>query len=172
MTRLTRPFYTNDVLEVAPELLGKTLIHQEQDVRHQYLITEIEIYRGEEDTACHAAKGRTARTEIMYHEGGFVYVYLIYGMYWMLNIVAGPKDKPQAILIRGTNKVSGPGRVGRRLKLDKTFYGEDLTSSNRIWLENSDPIKDFLKLPRVGIDYANEPWKSKNWRYIVNNDCI
>ena len=87
MNRLKRDFFSRDVLEVAPELLGKNLVRKVEGQIEKYLITEVEAYRGEKDLACHASKGRTPRTEIMYHNGGLVYVYLIYGMYWMLNIV-------------------------------------------------------------------------------------
>ena len=98
--KLDADFFKRDVLEVAPDLLGKQLLLNKQS----FVITEVEAYRGEEDKACHASKGRTQRTEIMYHAGGVIYVYLIYGVYWMLNFVTGERDNPQAILIRGINK--------------------------------------------------------------------
>ena len=86
--RLSREFFIRDVLDVAPELIGKNLVVRLGDVMYgRYQVTEVEAYRGSEDRACHASKGRTARTEIMYHEGGRLYVYFIYGMYWMLNVV-------------------------------------------------------------------------------------
>ena len=119
-------FFSRDVLEVAPQLPGKTIgriIHGE---RKEFIITEVEAYRGTEDLACHASKGRTRRTEIMYHEGGHIYMYLIYGMYWMLNIVTGTADNPQAILVRSLQGVQGPGRVSRALELDGSFYGEKI----------------------------------------------
>ena len=99
--------------------------------------TEVEAYRGSEDRACHASKGRTPRTEIMYHEGGRLYVYLIYGMYWMLNVVTGGENDPQAVLIRGVENFPGPGKLTRSFGIDRTFYGEDLTISERIWFEES-----------------------------------
>ena len=90
--RLSRDFYVRDVLEVAPELPGKNMVVKMSDGScGRFRVTEVEAYRGTEDKACHAFKGRTARTEIMFHEGGRLYVYLIYGMYWMLNIVTGGK---------------------------------------------------------------------------------
>jgi len=88
--RLSPDFFLRDVLEVAPALIGKLLVRQFDDGRiERYRITEVEAYRGAEDLACHASKGRTPRTEIMFQEGGTVYVYLIYGMYWLLNLVTG-----------------------------------------------------------------------------------
>ena len=101
MRRLGESFFIRDVLDVAPELLGKILVIKKDSSIIQFPITEVEAYRGEEDLACHASKGRTSRTEIMYHQGGVIYVYLIYGMYWMLNFVTGGANQPQAVLIRG-----------------------------------------------------------------------
>jgi DNA-3-methyladenine glycosylase len=165
LPRCDRNFFSRDVLEIAPELLGCFLVRQRETGMQHYLITEVEAYRGEEDRACHASKGRTARTEIMYHEGGHLYVYLIYGMYWMLNIVTGPEDLPQALLIRGVEGISGPGRVTRNLSIDKSFNGEDLLDSTRLWLEKGPGLSSYETLPRVGIEYAGEPWKSKLWRF-------
>ena len=168
--RLTQSFFTRDVLQVAPELIGKILVRQFDDGSiKKYRINEIEIYRGEEDLGCHASKGRTSRTEVMYHLGGKIYVYLIYGMYWLLNFVTGPDDHPQAILIRGMDHFNGPGKVGRELKLDKSFYGESLITSNRIWLESDNYTARYEELPRVGIDYAGEHWSTIRWRLKENH---
>jgi DNA-3-methyladenine glycosylase len=166
--RLLRDFYSRDVLEVAPGLLLKVIaIRSGNDLVKKYFITETEAYRGSEDKACHASKGRTPRTEIMFHEGGKLYVYFVYGMHWMLNIVAGKENDPQAVLIRGLKECSGPGRVTKTLGIDKSFYGEDLTSSSRIWIEDPDIIPAYITSERIGINYAGEPWKSKPWRYFV-----
>ena len=165
MHKLSSSFFQRDVLIVAPELLGKILVRQFEDGRiEHYRITEVEAYRGEEDLACHAAKGRTSRTEVMYHAGGKIYVYLIYGMYWMLNFVTGEKDNPQAVLIRGLETVSGPGRVGRKLALNRSFYGEELPSP-RIWLEDAQEQVQYKTTPRIGVDYAGE-WAKKEWRFV------
>ncbi len=166
--RLSREFFTSDVLVVAPGLIGKTLVRKWDNgdiTRH--IITETEAYRGTDDKACHASKGRTARTEIMFESGGQLYMYLIYGMYWMLNIVTSVKDVPQAVLIRGLGDVYGPGRITRFLELDKSFYGENLLVSDRIWVEDSDLSPEIQTLPRIGIDYAGEPWASRPWRYLM-----
>ena len=103
----------------------------------------------------------------MFREGGLVYVYLIYGMYWMLNVVTGKEDDAAAVLIRGVENISGPGRVGKTLQLEKSFYGENLSTSERIWIENADTIVNFTTSPRIGINYAGEPWVSKPWRFII-----
>lgn len=168
MDRLDRPFYRRDVLEVAPDLLGKHLVRIYPDGgRSTYEITETEAYRGGEDMACHASRGRTPRTEIMFGDGGYLYMYLIYGMYWMLNIVSGPENVPQAVLIRGIREASGPGRLTRLIRVDRDFYGEDLLKSNRIWLEDSKLRPEYTAGPRVGIDYAGDPWKDMPWRYCM-----
>jgi DNA-3-methyladenine glycosylase len=164
--RLERKFYTRDVLEVAPDLIGKILTVQTQKGNSiRCTITEVEAYRGEEDKACHASKGRTARTEIMYHEGGRVYVYFVYGMYWMLNFVTGPADVPQAVLIRGTNLHKGPGILTRETCIDRSFYGEDLTKSARIWVEENYTTPIVKTGKRIGIDYSGDEWKNKMWRF-------
>ena len=155
--KLSKEFFFRDVLEVAPELIGKYLVRNyETNGTVRYLIKEVEAYRGEEDKACHASKGRTKRTGIMYHQGGRIYVYLIYGMY-----------NPQAVLIRGIANFKGPGILSRELKINNSFYGEDLNYSNRIWIENSHKKNDFYTASRVGIDYAGDEWKNKPWRFIL-----
>jgi len=170
MSRLISDFYRQDALTVAEKLLGKILVRKWEDgTQSHYIITETEAYLGEEDLACHASKGRTKRTDIMYAVGGHVYVYLIYGMYWMLNVVTGPENHPQAVLIRGIDSITGSGKVGRELKMDKTFYSEDLTASDRIWIEDAPEVTRFSTAPRIGIDYAGEEWKNKPWRFILAN---
>ncbi|MDA3881487.1 MAG: DNA-3-methyladenine glycosylase [Prolixibacteraceae bacterium] len=166
--RLDKAFFEADPLLVAQNLLGKVIVRQFDDhSKKRYRISETEAYRGEDDLACHAAKGRTARTEVMYHAGGKVYVYLVYGMYWMLNFVTSGFNYPAAVLIRSAGEITGPGRLGRELQLDKTFYGEDLYDSLRIWVEDEGreaPV--FIATPRIGIDYAGE-WAKKEWRFVL-----
>lgn len=172
MNRLQKSFFIRDVLEVAPDLLGKYLVRKFEDGRiEKYLITEVEAYRGEKDLACHASKGRTPRTEIMYHEGGHIYVYLVYGMYWMLNFVTAGKNIPQAVLIRGVKGFDGPGKLTKHLSIDKSFYGEDLNTSDRLWIENGLKFSDikYMKTPRIGINYAGKIYKNKLWRFIFDD---
>jgi DNA-3-methyladenine glycosylase len=166
--KLGKDFFCRDVLEVAPDILGKVLVRRFDDGQlFRSRITEVEAYRGEEDRACHASRGRTTRTEIMYQPGGSVYVYLIYGMYWMLNFVTGNSNEPQALLVRGLADVSGPGRITRNLRIGSDFYGEDLTASGRLWVESGDRQVTVQAGPRIGIDYAGEPWKTVPWRYVA-----
>jgi DNA-3-methyladenine glycosylase len=166
--RLDRIFFEQDVLEVAPAILGKKIVRKfETGSMQQFTITEVEAYRGEEDLACHVSKGKTKRNQVMYEKGGLIYVYLVYGMHWMLNFVTAPKGIPQAILIRGVGAVTGPGRVTKLLQTGKDFYGEDLCISNKIWVLNNSGIKDFITKPRIGIDYAGDFWRNKPWRFIL-----
>jgi DNA-3-methyladenine glycosylase len=120
-----------------------------------------------EDKACHASKGKTGRTSVMFGEGGHLYVYLIYGMYWMLNIVTGNAGDPQAVLVRGVEGISGPGKITKLLSIDKSFYGENLITSCRIWIEDSGLKPEIRTGPRIGIDYAGEYWKSVPWRFYI-----
>jgi DNA-3-methyladenine glycosylase len=166
--RLTRDFFVRDVLLVAPDLIGKTLaVRSKDDIISRFIINETEAYRGPEDKACHASKGRTTRTDVMYHEGGKIYVYFVYGMYWMLNFVTGARDDPQAVLIRGIEGFNGPGKLTRAIGTDGSFYGEDLTSSQRIWVEDTGFLPEYKTGPRIGISYAGDPWKDKPWRYYI-----
>jgi len=167
--KLDREFYRRDVLEVAPDLLGKLfVIPGSNGAGSIYTITETEAYRGGEDLACHASKGYTPRTEVMFGDGGHLYIYLIYGMHWMLNVVTSIPGTPQAVLIRGLREASGPGRLTRLLGVDKTYNGLDLVNSDRIAIEDRGVVPSYTTGPRVGIDYAGEPWRSKPWRFIMN----
>jgi len=166
--RLDNNFFNRDVLEVAPELIGKILVRQFPDgMVCRYKITETEAYRGEEDLACHASKGRTPRTRIMYGNGGKIYVYLIYGMYQMLNFVTAAENNPQAVLIRGIQGFNGPGKLTRHLQIDKSFYGEDLTDSTRLWVESEGILPKYTIGTRIGIGYAGD-WKNKPWRFTLS----
>lgn len=167
--RFNRAFYNRDVLEVAPQLIGQHLIRIAPDgTKSIYIITETEAYRGGDDLACHASKGMTPRTQVMFGEGGHLYMYLIYGMYWMMNVVTGQQGIPQAVLFRGVRQASGPGRLTRLVGVDREFSGEDLVVSERIWIEESGLSSAYSTGPRVGIDYSGEPWKSMPWRYLIN----
>jgi len=168
VTRLDYSFYRRDVLEVAPDLIGKYLVRKFDDGKlFRSRISEVEAYRGEDDLACHASKGKTPRTEIMYRAGGAIYVYLIYGMYWMLNLVTGEKNVPQAVLVRSLEDISGPGRITSRLYIDGSFNGKSIVDSDKLWLENNDEKSKFVTAARIGIDYAGEFWKNKQWRFIM-----
>jgi DNA-3-methyladenine glycosylase len=165
--RLPRSFYERDALVVAPEILGKLLVRRTEKGLNTYMISDVEAYRGTEDQASHARFGKTPRNSVMFESGGILYMYFIYGMYWMVNIVTGEAGQPQAILIRGVKEIEGPGRVARLLCVDRSFNRENLAESERIWIEDRQFNPEIIQKPRYGIDYAGEPWKSMPWRYIM-----
>lgn len=165
---LTEDFFHRDALEVAPELVGTIIARKLDDgVIIRERISEAEIYRGEEDKGCHASKGRTKRTELLYGESGVIYVYLCYGVHWLMNVITGEKDQPQGVLFRCGEIHNGPGKLTKYLQIDGSFNGESFCGNSRIWIED-DGFRPKLKTaPRVGIDYAGEYWKNKEWRYIA-----
>ncbi|MFC2116301.1 DNA-3-methyladenine glycosylase [Bacteroidota bacterium] len=167
--RLSAGFFQRDVLEVAPDLLGKLLVRRFSDGRIiSSRIIEVEAYRGTDDLACHASKGRTARTKVMFGPGGHVYMYLIYGMYWMLNFVTGELNVPQAVLLRGVESVTGPGRLTREFEIGREFYGCNLGTSPELWVEDHPGNVKITAGPRIGVTYAGEPWASKPWRFTTS----
>lgn len=161
----SKAFFRQDVLELAPALLGQHLVRKFPEGTRRFVITETEAYRGEEDLGCHCSRGRTPRTEMMYQEGGCLYIYLIYGMHYMLNIVAAEPENPQAVLIRGLKEVQGPGRLTKKLQIDKTFHGLHVCRNAFLWLESAKPNPSYETFPRIGIDYAGDYWANKLWRY-------
>jgi DNA-3-methyladenine glycosylase len=167
--RLKRSFFARDSIVVARDLLGCFLVRDFGNKKvERKKITEVEAYGGEEDKASHARFGRTKRNQVMWETPGLVYVYFVYGMYWMFNIVTAKKGKAQAVLIRSLEGMKGPGRVGRWLLVDKSFYGEDLISSKRIWIEKGSIPKGakITKTSRIGVSYAKE-WAKKKWRFVL-----
>ena len=168
--KLSRDFYLQDALSAAKAICGKILCVRQHDgsvIRRR--ITETECYLGEQDTACHAHHGRTRRTEVMYREGGVAYVYLCYGIHDMLNIVTGPAESPQAVLIRSVEGSNGPGRVTKAMGIGRSLNGISFIDSDLIWLETDTSVPARLKaLPRVGISYASEKDQKRLWRFIVS----
>lgn len=168
MARLNKNFYTQDVITVAPLLLGKTLVRKLEDgTIMRYMIIETESYYGEEDTACHAHKGKTERTKVLYKEGGIAYIYMCYGIHFLLNVVTGPKDHPEAVLIRGVEGFDGPGKLTKAMGISKDLNEENLTISDRLWIEDNGLIPKYKKTKRIGIDYATKEYRDKPWRYII-----
>lgn len=166
--RLEYDFYIRDVLEVAPSLIGKLLVRKFSNGEvKKYRITETEAYRGEEDSACHAKVGKTDRTKVMYENGGATYVYLCYGLHYLLNVVTGSIDEPQAVLIRGIEGYNGPAKLTKVLEIDKSLNNVNLIESNDLWIEDDGYIAKYTTNKRIGIDYAIEPYKSIEWRFII-----
>lgn len=166
--RLSRKFFSQNTKTVARQLLGKRIVRVlPSGEKLSGIITETEAYLGVKDKGCHSFGGRrTKRNEVMYGESGHIYVYFTYGMHWLLNIITSEVENPEGVLIRGVDKAEGPARLTKYLKIDKDFYGEDITRSERIWVENGIKINKskIEELPRVGINYAEE-WKDKLLRY-------
>jgi DNA-3-methyladenine glycosylase len=160
-----------DTVALARWLLGKTLVRATTNGRLAGIISEVEAYDGERDLACHASKGRTKRTEVMYQPGGIWYVYLCYGMHEMLNLVTGPAGYPAAVLIRGAGGIAGPGRLTKRLGIGRALNGAPVTRRAGLWLED-----DGFKVPRgtlrvgkrIGVDYAGPVWAGKPWRFYLD----
>jgi DNA-3-methyladenine glycosylase len=176
-TRLDQSFFAQDVLEVAPQLLGQTLCRRyESGEEVRLTLTETEAYRGEEDLASHARFGKTKRNQVMYGKAGSLYVYLIYGRYWMLNVVTGNVGEPQAVLIRGARTQSGkalngPGKIGQFLQLSNDFYGQNSLESEKLWFEKGKKVLpgNIVCSPRIGVAYAGQ-WAHKPWRFELKNN--
>ena len=151
--------------EAARALVGKILVRRLPDgsvIRAR--VTETEAYFGESDTACHACHGRTKRTEVLYHPAGTIYVYLCYGIHWMLNLVTGAENDPQAVLIRGVEGASGPGRVTKFLSIDKSLNNTKLGGGLDLEDDGFVPARIDAS-PRVGIGYASAEDQARLWRF-------
>ncbi len=176
---LARKFFERSALKVAKELLGKYLMRRFEDGKKAaFMITEVEAYDGHEDKASHAARGMTARNRIMFGPAGFWYVYFVYGMHWMLNIVTGPENYPAAILIRGaasstshgTGEYDGPAKLTKVLKIDGSLNALEARPKSDLWIEDrgSQVNKDqIIALPRVGVNYAGPIWSKKKYRFAL-----
>ena len=167
---LTKKFFERSALEVAENLLGKYLVRKISGKEIALKINEVEAYDGFEDKASHAHKGRTERNKVMFGEAGRWYVYLVYGMHNMLNIVTGGKDYPAAILIRGAGELSGPGRLTKFLKINKKLNGKIASVETGLWFEDRGDVIDNKKIKRsarVGVDYAGPIWAKKDYRFVL-----
>lgn len=164
-----RAFFERDCTIVAAELVGKILVRDTGKGEIRLRITEAEAYRGEDDTACHAYKRRTARTEVLYGKAGILYVYLCYGIHWMLNIVTGQEENAQAVLIRACEEAPGPGRLTRALNINGSFNGRDLLCDSRLRLEDDGLCYRIIAKKRVGIDYAQQRDVDRLWRFVMGS---
>ena len=193
--KLTRDFYMRDTVEVAKDLIGRVLIRRASGGLTAGRIVEAEAYAGAKDAACHSARGkRGGRTEVMYGPGGFAYVYLIYGMYYCMNIVTRPAGEPEAVLIRALepldglplmcvrrgiagdgggyeknrrNLCAGPGKLSIAMGIDKSCYGLDLCG-DALYLEEGrkPPEGEVGATPRINVGYAGEA-ADYPWRFIL-----
>ena len=194
-TVLEPDWFTRPTCVVAADLIGKVLCRQltDSDGQQKTLrmrISETEAYIGQDDPACHSHAGtRTARTEIMYEQGGVFYVYLTYGVHHMLNLISGSIESPESVLIRAgfltddsdrlieeqqlspdkqfthPKQFAGPGKLTKRLQIDRDLYGKPISPASEVWIENDGCQPPVSLRPRIGIDYAGD---AKDWllRYI------
>lgn len=167
MARLDPLFFHRDCLKVAPDLVGKLLCHRLPDGTTVRLrISETEAYRGTEDTACHAHRGLTPRTRVLFGPPGVLYIYLCYGIHNLLNLVTGPEGTPQGVLIRACQEAPGPGMLTKKLGLDRSLHGVALAAcGDRFWLEDDGLRPVITQKPRVGIDYASPEDRARPWRF-------
>ena len=182
-----RSWFNRPSAEVAADLLGCTLVHATPAGTVAGRLVEVEAYQGPEDLAAHSARGRTARNAVMFGPPGHLYVYLIYGLHHCANVVCGPDDKPEAVLLRAaaiTNGrdlaaqrrgdvpdrrlASGPGNLGAALGLDRSLNGADLLAGP-VWLERGPAPGRVARRPRVGVDYAG-PWAAAPLRFLDPDD--
>ena len=165
--KLDYDFFYRPCLTVARELVGKVLVRNIDGRQLRLRITETESYCGEEDTACHAHKGRTKRTEVLYAEAGTIYVYLCYGIHWLLNIVTGEKEQPEAVLIRACAEANGPGKLTKALCITGELNRKSITGQDELWLEDDGYRCEIALDKRVGIGYATEEDQDRLWRFVM-----
>jgi DNA-3-methyladenine glycosylase len=168
---LSRIYFNRPTLTVARSLIGKYLVRAIDSRILAGKIVEVEAYVGPQDKACHASKGRTQRTDVMFGPGGVAYVYLIYGMYHCLNVVTDREEFPSAVLIRAIEidgeLIDGPGRLCRALQIDRRLNRVDLTTGESLWFEDRGGVVGRGHVdayPRIGVDYAGK-WAEKLWRF-------
>lgn len=163
---LKQDFFNRSTLKVAEELLGKYLVRKYRGKFISAMIIEVEAYDGPKDKASHASRGMTPRTRVMFGPAGHWFVYFTYGMHWMLNVVTGKEGYPAAVLIRGVEGVSGPGRVTKFFHIDKRSNGRMADKKSGLWIENRGVKIKGVKIkrtPRIGVLYAGSYWSKKKW---------
>jgi DNA-3-methyladenine glycosylase len=166
---LSPAFFERPADLVARELLGKALVRRIGGKRIALTISETEAYLGPHDLACHAARGRTPRTEVMYGQPGTLYVYFVYGLHWMLNVVTGPEGYPAAVLIRAAGHISGPARLTAALAIDGALNGRTAEPRSGLWFENQVAAGKIITTPRIGVAYAGPCWSARKLRFVLKD---
>lgn len=177
MKKLPRSFYDRDTTLVAQALLGKYLIHKTNGFTRIGKIVETEAYLGPHDLAAHSARGLTERTKVMFGPPGHAYVYLIYGIYYCMNVVTEREGHASAVLLRAIEPVQnvegrtqGPGLLCRAMQIDKRHNGCDLLSQNFYITELTQSTTfTIVKRPRIGVDYAKH-WAKRLLRFYIKNN--
>jgi DNA-3-methyladenine glycosylase len=177
LAKLGSDFFRRPATVLARELLGTIFVRRYRGKDLRCRIVETEAYVGAHDLACHAAHGRTKRTEVMFGEGGHAYVYLIYGIHEMFNFVSGEAGDPQAVLVRAAEPMdgwqadlSGPGKFTRALRITRAFNGSDLTQNTLFLLSDDGYQPRIVQTSRIGVDYARE-WKDAPLRFLDANSA-
>lgn len=177
MQKLLREFYNRDTTIVAQELLGKYLIHKTDSLEQVGKIVEVEAYLGPHDLAAHSARGFTNRTKVMFGPPGYAYVYMIYGMYYCMNVVTEQEGHAAAVLLRAVEPIKnviartqGPGLLCKAMQINKQLNSHDLTSSN-FYIATPPKLDAFItiKKPRVGVDYAGS-WAKELLRFYIKGN--
>ncbi len=177
MRRLPRSFYDRDTLVVARELLGKLLVHESRGVERIGRVVEVEAYLGPHDLAAHSARGLTRRTQVMFGPPGHAYVYLIYGMYYCMNVVTEREGHASAVLLRAIEpmknvegRTQGPGLLCRAMHIDKRLNAHDLLSDD-FYIAAPTLVESWVtvKRPRVGVDYARH-WAKRHLRFYIKGN--
>lgn len=177
MQKLNRAFYNQDTVHVAQALLGNYLVHHISGVEKIGKIVEVEAYLGPHDLAAHSAKGLTERTKVMFGPPGHAYVYMIYGMYYCMNVVTEPEGHASAVLIRAIEPIQhidartqGPGLLCKAMQIDKQRNGHDLLSDD-FYIVNPQTPSPFsiVKRPRIGVDYARH-WAKRLLRFYIKGN--
>ena len=186
--KLPRSFYEQPTIEVARQLLGKHLVRRHPDGTTIGRIVETEAYIGPQDKACHAYRGRTARTEVMFGAPGHAYVYFVYGFHYMLNIVTEQENFPAAVLIRAVepvqgitlmkrrrgngdldNLASGPGKLCQAFAIERSLNGSDVCGNVLFVRDAGEAVIEVVTTPRVGVDYAGS-WKDEPLRFLIGGN--
>ena len=183
-----RNFFCRNTINVARDLLGMKLVRRADGVEMSGMIVETEAYCGQNDSACHAYRGRTKRNAVMFGPPGHAYVYFTYGMHYLLNVVTEKEDNPCAVLIRalvplsglaqmqtrrmraGKHLTDGPAKLCQAMDIDKRLNGWDLTQGAQLWIEKHQhiPENQILATPRIGIDYARQEDREALWRFVLS----
>jgi DNA-3-methyladenine glycosylase len=180
---LSKKFFDRPTVMVAEDLIGKYIVRQRRGKSVALMITETEAYDGPNDLASHASRGKTPRTEIMFGDAGRFYVYFVYGMHWLVNIVTGPKNYPAAVLLRAgsyydplTKKeilINGPARLSKFLNISKIQNGKYADRKTGAWFEDRGAkIKPsrIIAQKRIGVDYAGPVWANKLYRFTLKSN--
>lgn len=177
MATLPRSFYDRDTIVVAKELLGKHLVHIVDGIKRVAKIVEVEAYLGPHDLAAHSAKGLTPRTKVMFGPPGHTYVYLIYGMYYCMNVVTEAEGHASAVLLRALEPIKnvsartqGPGLLCQAMHINKSLQGHDLLSRD-FYIATPSVTESFkmIKRPRIGVDYAKH-WAKRHLRFYIKDN--